>query len=379
MASKVVLVRCADYDERAVGTAIDQAVESIGGWDRYVRPGQTVLVKPNLLTDTDPDAAVTTHPEVVRAVIRAVKTRGAVCRVGDSPSSVLKLERVWERTGMRQVCLEEDAELVSLEQGGAEHVETDGMAFDIARPVLDADVVINLPKVKTHVLTSLTCAVKNTYWCVPGLQKTGLHRQYFHAGRFSRVVAAVYARVRPALAIADGVVGMDGDGPSSGRVVPFGFIAASSDAVALDTCMCRLLGIDLRAVPYLGYLERAGIGETAPERIAVLGESIEALRPPRVDLPNTLGVRLIPQWLVSVGGRFVWSRPRFTDRCVQCGLCVKTCPVGALGLEGSAKPLLDRRRCVECCCCHEVCPCKAVDMEISPAVRMVQAWRKWLK
>ena len=305
------------------------------------------------------------HPEIVRAAIRLVQEAGGVCRVGDSPASVIKHERVWERTGMRALCEEEGVELITLEQGGAREFREERQVFDIARRVLDADVVINLPKVKTHVMTSFTCAVKNIYGCVPGMAKAGLHKQYFNAADFGRVVAAIYGVVRPALTIADGVVGMTGNGPSSGQPTAMGFVAASADGVALDRCLCRSLRLDPRAVPYLPVLRRRGVGEHDERRIHVIGADLDSLLNRPVALPNTLRTRLIPSWLGRLFAPLLWCRPTFSDNCVYCGLCVRTCPADALTQEKGEKPVLAPKQCIECCCCHEVCPAKAVDMQLS--------------
>jgi uncharacterized protein (DUF362 family)/Pyruvate/2-oxoacid:ferredoxin oxidoreductase delta subunit len=344
----VAFERCADYQPDAIGGAIRDAVEKIGGIAAFVRPGQTVLLKPNLLTDSVPEAAITTHPEVVRAVIRLVKEAGATCLVGDSPASVIKHERVWERTGMRALCEEEGVELITLEPGGVREFSRDRQVFGVAQRVLDADVVINLPG------------------CVPGMAKAGLHKQYFNAADFGRVVSSIYEAVHPALTIADGVVGMTGNGPSSGEPTHMGFVAASADGVALDRCMCRVLGLEPRAVPYLPVLRRRGVGEHDDRRIQVIGPEPESLLADSVALPSTLRTRLIPSWLGRLFAPLLWCRPTFSDSCIYCGLCVRTCPVDALAQEKGEKPVLDAKLCIECCCCHEVCPAKAVDMQLSP-------------
>jgi len=362
----VAFEKCPAYETLGVDAAVRAAVDKIGGIGAFVQPGQTVLLKPNLLTDSAPDAAITTHPEVVRAAIRLVKEAGGTCLVGDSPASVIKHERVWERTGMRALCDEEGVELITLEMEGAREFRKDRQVFDVSQRVLDADVVINLPKVKTHVLTSLTCAVKNIYGCVPGMAKAGLHKQYFNAADFGRVVAAIYDVVRPALTIADGVVGMTGNGPSSGEPTPMGFVAASADGVALDRCMCRVLGMEPRAVPYLSVLCRRGVGEHDERRIKVVGPELETLLLGPVALPNTLRSRLVPSWLGRMFAPLLWCRPTFLDNCVYCGLCVQTCPTDALTQEKGAKPVLAPKQCIECCCCHEVCPAKAIEMQLSP-------------
>jgi uncharacterized protein (DUF362 family)/Pyruvate/2-oxoacid:ferredoxin oxidoreductase delta subunit len=346
-------------------------MEGLGGMGAFVKPGQSVLIKPNLLTDRRPEEAVTTHPEVVRGVIRLVKAAGGEPWVADSPTNVADLPRVWERTGIQAMCGEEEVPLVNLEKAGSERFEVDGIAFTIAKPVLAADVIVSVPKVKTHLLTGLTGAVKNMFGVVPGLQKTGLHRNYPRMDDFSRMLVKVFGKARPALAVADGVVGMEGNGPSAGRPVTLGFLAASADAVALDTILCRSLGLDPRHILHLVEAHRAGLGEMAPECIERRGDTVDALSPRRRQLPATVPTHLIPRWLGRRMESLIWHRPSFTERCVFCGQCVKACPKGALTIERGQRPRLTPEACIACCCCHEVCPAQAIEMRASPLVRLI--------
>ena len=365
----VSIVRCADYSD--VPAAVERALALLGGIHRFVRPGQRVLVKPNLLSDRAPELACTTHPEVARAVVRLVRAAGAIPVVGDSPSNVTKVERVWEKTGFRAMCDEERVPLLSLEKAGSESFSVDGIRFHVAKPVLDADVIISVPKVKTHVLTVLTAAVKNMYGIVPGFQKTTFHKLYPRPAQFGRALAAIYSRVAPALAVADAVVGMDGDGPSGGAPTALGFVAASGDGVALDLALCQLLGIDPRVVPYFAPLRALGVGVPDTGDVELVGDPVSALALPAFRTPSTLKFRLLPSALVRLVQPLFWIRPRMTDACIRCGQCVKACPADALRLPPESKPVLSPRKCVECCCCHEVCPVKAVRMTPSPIARLV--------
>ncbi|MEI6971552.1 MAG: DUF362 domain-containing protein [bacterium] len=357
---------CPDYSQAAVQDAVGRAMDGIGGLNDIIQPGMSVLLKPNMLTDRPPEGAVTTHPEIVRAVIRLVRKHGGTPVVADSPANVTKIERVWEKTGFRALCDEENVPLVNLERAGSSAVTVNNITFTIAQPVLDADVIITIPKVKTHMLTIFTGAVKNLYGTVPGFQKTTLHKLHPRPDDFGRVIAAIYGRLKPRLAIADAVVGMDGEGPSSGNPVTLGLVAASRDSVALDIALCRALKIDIRAVPYFKPLAEAGLGETDPARIHVTGSMAKHNFPGRFHVPSSLPGRLIPGPLVRLLQPFVWIRPRFTERCVSCGRCVKACPAGALVIQAKGRPILAGDKCIECCCCHEVCPEKAVEMHLSP-------------
>lgn len=368
--TKVAVVPCGSYDADILG-AMRTMLDALGGIGAFIQPGQSVLVKPNLITDADPAEAKTTHPAVVSALIRILKDHGARPFVADSPASVLKLEKVWDRTGMRAICDELEVPLVNLEEGGSEQIREQGFSFTIAKRVLEADAVITVPKVKTHVLTSFTGAVKNLYGCVPGLQKTGLHKRYFKMRQFGKLLALIYGRVRPVLAVADGIVGMEGNGPTSGDPVSLGFLAASGDSIALDAALCRLLGIRTEAVPYFKPLQQAGLGETRADHIEI-NHVAGSIAPRQVKPPSTLSARLVPTWVVDVIRPLLWIRPSFSDQCVSCGLCVRTCPAQALSIERGGRPVLDRKRCIECCCCHEVCPEQAIDMQLSMLFRMAQ-------
>lgn len=372
--AKVAIVKCSTYSA-GLQEAIDSLLAELGGTGVFVKPGQSVLIKPNLLASRTPDQAVTTHPEVVRALIRAFRGHGAEPCVGDSPNNVVKIEKVWERTGFSALCREEGVSLVNFEKAGSTRFTVDGVSFTVAQPVLDADVLVNVPKVKTHVLTIFTGAVKNLYGTVPGFQKTSLHKSYPTPRDFGRLLAALYSKVKPQLSIADGVVGLEGNGPSAGDPVELGFLAGSEDSVALDIALCRLLRIDLRAVPYFRELRKARLGETDWNNIEMTGTPIEDVAPAEFRTPSTLLGRLIPGWLMRRLKRYLWIRPEFLDHCVACGLCVKACPVGALSLEGRERPLLAGKKCIECCCCHEACPEKAVRMTQSPLFNAIRRGR----
>jgi len=372
MTSRVLLARCSRYEEAA--GAIERLLSGLGGMGAFVRPGQTVLVKPNLLTDARPEEAVTTHPEIIRAVVRSVRAAGASPWVGDSPANVTDLSQVWEKTGMAAVCREESVPLVNLEKAGSETFRDGGISFTIARPVLESDAVISVPKVKTHVLTGLTCSVKNLYGVIPGFQKTALHKRHPRIREFSEMLALLYGRVKPVLAVADGVVAMDGDGPSAGRPFPLGIVGISPDGVALDSVVCRLMGMDPARILHLAAAERRGFGAGYGGGISVEGDA-EDLAPRPCRPPRTVPTERIPQWLIRCLAPVFWHRPDFGAACISCGKCVKACPANALRLEPGGRPVLDPPACIACCCCHEVCPARAIRMTSGPAFRLVNALR----
>lgn len=357
----VALRACRSYSDDLAGS-VTALLGPLGGLSAHVTSGQTVLVKPNLLTDRHPDKAVTTHPELVRCLVRCIRGCGATPVVADSPAASSKLQRVWAETGYEALCREEGIDLIGLEQEASVRCERDGFVFHIARAVMDADIVINVPKVKTHVLTTLTAAVKNLFGTLPGYQKAHLHRDHATVRDFARLLRAIHDSLPPALSVADGVLGMEGEGPSGGTPRALGFLAASSNAYALDQVICSLLDIPVKSVPYL----------PPQQPVRVVGDSLPALQVTGFKRPSTLAARLVPKWLAKLLAPLVWIRPAIDEACVFCGQCVKACPVQALEMEPRHRPHLRPERCIGCCCCHEVCPENAVTMRQSPFLSAVR-------
>ncbi|MCA1810143.1 MAG: DUF362 domain-containing protein [Kiritimatiellia bacterium] len=367
---KAAIVQCGGYQPETISSAVERLLALLdlpwtGLWG-----GRRILIKPNLLTDKPPECAATTHPEVVRALVRLVKHHGGLPLVADSAASPVKLAAVWERTGFAAMCAEEQVPLISLEQAGAEMFNFRGVPFSIARPVLEADFIINACKLKTHLLTVITNAVKNIYGVVPGAQKTALHKHFPDPGSLGAFLAHLYSLVRPGLTVTDAVLAMEGNGPSSGRPVSLGFLAASTDGVMLDAVVSRLLGIDPTILPFLvppltddaGALAARGVlmGDVAAVQGACAG----------FVLPATLPRRLIPAGLVRLLQPLLWSKPEFTAACIRCGRCVAACPAPAIRLPDTGLPVLDSAACIECGCCSEVCPVAAIVIRSSRLARL---------
>ena len=378
--SRVAAVPCGDYEPEKVWEAVKAGVQALGGLEAFLRPEERVLVKPNLLKPADADSAVTTHPTVLRAVLRLLEEYGcASVRFGDSPGHDTGTHAL-ERLGFRAdepVCgafLAPMSEEVRVEfpEGMTEK------EFWFAREVTEVDAVINVCKMKTHGQMRITGAVKNPFGLLCGTRKAREHMRFPNDGLFARMLADIHRCVKPRLHIMDAVVAMEGNGPGSGTPRPMGLLLFSADPVAIDAVFCALVHVDPETVQTNVQGEAMGIGTYHADRIELLlvkpgGDG--AAVPMTLDaFAQTYGApdfdvyREKPGSLLarSLSMLSCFSRRPFIDpgRCVSCGICVDHCPVPgkALSFKNGREqpPVYDRKKCIRCFCCQEMCPQKAI-------------------
>ena len=379
--TQVAIVRCPDYDRARVLGAARRAFDLLGGLDRLIRPGQRVLAKPNLLSAKPPERAVTTHPEIVRAVVALVREAGAEAWVGDSPGGMQwnVTDHVLEETGVGAAAAEAGAEIKDFDGGDRQFVDLpDGAIlkrFALASAVLDADVVISLAKLKTHTQALYTGAVKNLLGCVPGGGKLRMHQLAPKSRALAAALLDIYAAVRPSLCLIDAIVAMEGDGPAHGDQRTLGLLIASTDCVAADAVACHLIGYSPRVIHILGQAEARGLGVASLDRIEVVGERLEDCMVPDFARASNLLLELVPAWLAGLIGRSVRVDPEIDqDECRRCGLCERSCPAGAIS-SGGGRFEIDLAKCIRCFCCHELCPHGAVVLRRSFPVRAYE----WLR
>ncbi len=369
--STVAIVKCKNYDREKVEEAVFRSVSFLGGIDSFIGKGDNVLIKPNLLSARLPEEAVCTHPEVVRAAIRLVKKAGAKPVVGDSPGTFFGFEeinKVYEKTGIKSAAEEEGVELVRFDK--LRRVN----GYPIAERALDASFILSLPKFKTHALTVMTGAVKNTFGMVPGLFKVQCHKSRPKPKNFVKIITDIYEITKPGLSIMDGITAMEGDGPAAGTPRDLGLLLASADGVSLDAVMSDIAGVPSSKDIIVSEARRRNIGGADIGKIEILGESIEAVRVKDFKLPQTANaVNALPDFLMSIIGGVLNFRPFIDEKlCKKCGICKDSCPVEAITIDAS-KSIIKDRICICCFCCHEVCPYKAVYIKKSLLTRLL--WR----
>jgi uncharacterized protein (DUF362 family)/Pyruvate/2-oxoacid:ferredoxin oxidoreductase delta subunit len=355
--------------------AVAEAIELAGGFDCR---GASVLVKPNLLNASSPDRAVTTNPELLRAFLRALKRGGATrLLVGDSPGWQSQ-ETVGLRTGAKDAALSEGAEWAEFAEG-AEVENPEGRLvkrFNLAAALGEVDLLVSLPKLKTHQLMYYTGAIKNLFGLVPGIQKSAFHLRFPGRADFAAMLADLALAAKPDFALMDAVMAMEGPGPNSGRPKRLGLLLASRDALALDLTAAELIGYDPLAIPYLAALLGRGAFVASPSEIELRGANFEAARPASFELVPLLGEtdffkRFMPKGLHRLVRDLTVAHPRFDHKaCVRCGGCVKICPAGALEIRphpaGGRRVEIDLDSCIRCYCCHEVCPEDAISLAKGP-------------
>jgi uncharacterized protein (DUF362 family)/Pyruvate/2-oxoacid:ferredoxin oxidoreductase delta subunit len=374
--SDVSIACCADYDQERVEQAVRRAVDLLGGISLFVKPGDRVLIKPNLLKACPPSGAVTTHPEILRAVIRLVREAGGKAFIGDSPGFG-DLRKVCERSGILEVVQQEGAALADMEEAVQLKNRGQFQRFEIARAVREADCVINLPKLKTHGMMTLTGAVKNLFGCIPGRRKVQWH---FNTGvnrdAFARMLVELSALIQPRLTIMDAVVGMEGNGPGSGDPRLIGVVLAGQDPVALDVVSGTMVGAD----PSLLYIVRAaaaaGIGETRLERISILGATLESVMVSGFRLPPQEHLEWrVPEWARGFLKDALTTRPVIDHaQCIRCGICQGHCPQGAID-STTGRLEISYRNCIRCFCCQEFCPQGAITVGRGWVLKLVPSER----
>jgi uncharacterized protein (DUF362 family)/Pyruvate/2-oxoacid:ferredoxin oxidoreductase delta subunit len=364
--------RVEDYEPERVLAGVREALAPLGGMRAFVRPGQRVLLKPNLLMGARPERAITTHPAVVRAAILLAQEAGGIVSVGDSPgvgtpalaARTAGIARVLEETGAAgaDFSTPRDFDVPAHRVAGR---------LTLVRAVAEADVVITLPKLKTHGQMVFTGALKNQYGCIPGMRKSQWHFRLQRREWLAELILDLHRTVRPALAIMDAVVGMEGNGPSAGRPRRVGAILAGADLVAVDTLACMLVNLDPATVPVLAAARAQGLGGTATE---VAGDDWRALRVPDFQpvskLEDLLRIVPLPRTMLRWVRERCTARPRINaSRCEACGACEEGCPVRPPAIRPAALPEqpVDDERCIRCYCCQEFCPHGAIDL-VQPAV-----------
>ena len=371
MKTKVAIQKCGTYDPVEIQNAVEKAVADAGGLN-MIRSGDRVLLKINLLNTAPPERAVTTHPEVTRAMIRAVKDLGGKPIVGDAPGLDLPGmgKKVLRTSGTLAVCEQEDVPAIVFTDKGYKQVQVETNVkikqMYIARELLEADVVIGLSKAKSHMQAIYTGAIKNFFGAVPTKD-----RKFSHAmpglDEFAQCLVDIFIACNPHFGLMDAVIAMEGRGPSDGKPRNLGLILASNDLVALDTATSTAMGYDRTDIPHIRLASRRLVGVGDIEKIEIVGPALKEVRQ-EFELPPTSKIP-VPGFLNAIAVRLIKVDPRVTPLCIKCGHCAEVCPVDAI-VMGDNMAVIDYGKCIGCFCCHELCPSSAIKEKTSLAIKL---------
>ncbi|MDF2519673.1 MAG: hypothetical protein K0R84_301 [Clostridia bacterium] len=367
--SKVVLLDCKTYEVESIMDKMDKGIELVGGWDKYVNQGSKVLLKVNLIGPKDSESGAVTHSEFVRALVRILKGKGCEVWIGDSSggaiAGIAPTAGSMKKSGLEKVALEEGAVIKNFDAGGIVTVVPESglvKEMHLAKPMFEADVVINLPKLKTHSAAIYTGAVKNVFGCIPGLKKADFHKLAPNPADFGEIIADIHKACKISLHIMDGITAMQGEGPTAGKTYQAGKMLISEDPLALDTVAAKMLKLTVEDVPILKTARKRGLGESELKNIKLMGD---------FDTVPVLTGFMLPKRFSSSKKQnygavikvidFLKSRPVIDKKlCKNCNTCVESCPVKAID---KATKVINYNACIECMCCHELCMYKAVKLK----------------
>lgn len=366
--SWVMLEPAQNYDPALVEKAVRVVFASLDRNGAEIRTGSSAFIKVNNISSRRlPDSAVNTHPAVVREVLRNLLERGLLPVVGDDVNA--GCEDPFHASGLRAVCRELGVKLVNLREEGFREVRIDGRRLPslfVSRLVLEADLIVNIPKLKTHSLTGLTCAVKNMYGVLPAGERLRLHKLFPMNEPFCEALVDVFAAAKPHLTICDAIVAMEGEGPSGGHPRTVGCILAGTDAIAVDSVASRLIGIEALDVATNRIAQERGLGQADPARIEIRGGPLERFCVPdfkhsivAFSFLRTRFPSFIYAWVQS---QLVLTPEVSPLRCSFCRECFGICPQRTI-FEREKKAWVDVRACIHCLCCHEVCPSQAIRLK----------------
>jgi len=362
---KVAIIRCKDYSPRNIASSIKEIFELLD-LAALIKPGQKILLKPNLLTALSPERGATTHPMIVKAVADHVRSLNAFPFLGDSPGGIgLQYEKVLKETGMKALGIP----IVNFEEKGMRKFGNPGKKIDpiyVSNVALSFDLIINIPKLKTHELTLITCGIKNMFGCVPGLHKVNYHLDAPSPEEFSEALVDLFEKIKPAVTIADAVTAMEGQGPAGGQLRDLGLILASKDTVALDAVCSKIIGFEPLDIPTTRIADQRGLGEADIGKIDILGGNLPVCKDFKhpsgiTSMINRMPLLFSPLLRPLIG--LIKVRPKIDGKkCVKCMICVNSCPTKAI--DGKSFKI-NKNKCIMCFCCRELCRYNAVDLKES--------------
>lgn len=355
-----------EYKEEQIYPAICKSMDALS-IKKDMHPDLKVVIKPNLIMAKKPDLTTTTHPLVIKCVARWLREQGVKnITLAESSGGLYNadyMKNVYQVCGMMDLCeelslnMDFSAQNVNTREGFANH------SFHIITPIVEADYIINICKLKTHAMTGYSGGIKNLFGTIPGLEKPQMHYRWTDIESFSRMLLELAQTVNPQLTIIDAIDAMEGNGPTGGTSHPLHMILASRDFYTQDYFAAKLMKLDPMSIVMVRQAVESGLAK--PDEIKLTGDEIpDTLTPFQV--PDTIKLDFsgkIPAILLPIAKRLLKSYPQLnTDLCVGCGKCAESCPAKIITIK-KRKAHFKKKGCISCFCCQEMCPLKAISVK----------------
>ncbi len=351
---KVAVVKCNSYNQLEIDRAIKKSLDLIG-FDFSVYRGKSVMLKPNIVSaDVKNPSATYTQPQIIESLCKLLKKNKCKIYVGES--SFMNTDVFFEKSGISKVAKKYGAKVVVFELDSLVKIKDSSAEilkeFPVSKTFKQMDLIVNLPKLKTHILAKYTGGIKNLFGIIPGGLKQRLHNTAKGERDFSKLLVDIYQNIKPCLNIMDGVVGMEGNGPTSGSPKKVGLILASRNTVALDLAGSKIMGYSPKKVFHLVEAIKRGLYPSINFELVGMKEL------PIVNFKKPIG-----EGIISTVRKLFGEKPIVVDetKCIKCGTCAKKCPAGAISL--SPYPVIDKKKCIRCFCCMEICPQDALSLK----------------
>ncbi len=363
MKVKVSAVQCKSYDKSLVFNKLKESVSKAGGFPVALTKKSKVLIKPNFLTAQSPDKAITTHPEIVRAIIKLLREQNiSDITIGDSPAGKYTWEELWTKTGFANLAKEENVKLLPF-INSKKILLNNKESIPILSELSSFDFIINVPKLKTHTLTKMTGAVKNCYGLMIGGAKAHFHGKNPSPKKMSAFLAEFYQLVKPDFTIMDAIIGMEGNGPVNGKPKEMGVILAGTDALAIDACACGVFGYKYNQIPLLLECEKLKIGIANSAFIEKTGDGWDLITNCNAKKSKTATLLgYFPENIFHLATSILSCKPKInTEICIKCGKCLEICPKKTIKIINGDYNI-KQKDCILCMCCIEACPQNAIEL-----------------
>ena len=358
----MIRVIISDTQNNEISKVIEKIFEKFGIENKV--KDKKVLVKPNILGPFPPERGVTTDPKIISAVVKRLKDyKVKEIVVGDNSGSIhfdpLKIAKVTGILDASDGCFTNIAKDVIEIKVKSKFIDK----LFISKPVIEADYIINVPKFKTHGLTTITGAIKNMFGIIPGAKKAQLHTLTRSVYEFAELLVDIYQIRIPDLNIIDAIIGMEGRGPTNGKPRVINKILSSDNGISLDSIMATMMGLKPESIELLQIAQKRNLGEIDISKIDIDGklEIISGYKTPNNSLLQKIRKAAVPYIF-----NFAKIKPVINhNKCKQCERCIEVCPVSAINLKNSF-PEVDRKKCISCFCCDEHCPYGAIILSSLP-------------